>query len=318
MSPYWKNCADAGSAAAVTVIGAGAIGMLYGARLASRHRITLLCRTAEQAAEINSAGINLECEGKTVNVRLEAGVNGTELPPQDLVIFTVKAHQLAAAAAAAEPLLRRNRPAVCLLMNGGDNPGFLRGIADEKQILQAVSTGNSTRTGIAALKYTSGGITCIGPASPAGISAAEIFSTSGIKTELRADIGRTIWKKLFVNAVINPLTALHGIRNGEIADRPDLQTAIRRITAETAAAAETAGFHFDIDETVRNILAVAANTAEGKSSMLQDIRNGRRTEIDEINGFIVRTCASAGLTAPANAELVRQVHALEALRGISG
>ncbi|MBY6063386.1 ketopantoate reductase family protein [Pseudidiomarina sediminum] len=124
-----------------------------------------------------------------------------------------------------------------------------------------------------------------------------------------AEIHQRRWQKLAVNCLINPFTVLHQCRNGEVLERLD-HAVWHAVATEIAALAATQGLQLQADELLANAQRVMQQTAQNRSSMLQDFRLGRRLEIDYLNGFVAQASATAGLDAPANDWVWRRVNAL--------
>jgi 2-dehydropantoate 2-reductase len=140
----------------------------------------------------------------------------------------------------------------------------------------------------------------------------EAFNEAGIVTETTDDIRREIWKKVIVNAGINPLSAISGQKNGFILENPDLERTLETICKEAVAVANAYGIDISTEEAVEHTKEVARLTAENKSSMLQDIERGKRTEIDSICGTIVRLGMEKGVPTPVNSSLMAVVKGMEA------
>ena len=146
------------------------------------------------------------------------------------------------------------------------------------------------------------------------ILAASVAQTLRCELPVTAvsDIEMRLWRKLAVNSVINPLTALHGCRNGELLQLPDIERRVAQLCAELCAFAAAAGQSLDAAELSRQVFAVMRSTAANRSSMLQDIEQRRGTEIDFINGYIVRRGHELGVPCPGHAALWRAIKEREA------
>lgn len=127
------------------------------------------------------------------------------------------------------------------------------------------------------------------------------------------DINRILWRKLAINCVINPLTAVEGCHNGQLA-QPQYQQQIRQICQEISLVANTCGIDFDVDELTESSYKVIQGTAQNLSSMNRDIAAGRPSEIDFITGYLLKKGTVAGLQLPVNQALYDQVKALELRR----
>jgi 2-dehydropantoate 2-reductase len=120
-------------------------------------------------------------------------------------------------------------------------------------------------------------------------------------------IDTALWLKLAVNCVINPITALHGCRNGELASNTDLAAEVASLCDEVARVCHAAGFAAVAATLAGTVNDVITGTADNRSSMLQDIEAGRRTEIDYINGYLLRVAQQHGIEAPQNRALVERI-----------
>lgn len=140
---------------------------------------------------------------------------------------------------------------------------------------------------------------------------ASLLDSAGMKTVVTGNPLQHVWAKLFVNVGINALTALHGCRNGELLASPPAREIMEKAVNEAETIARARGILVEADPVAATV-AVCRKTAGNISSMLQDVQQKRRTEIDAINGAIVAEGMKLGIPAPVNAELVRQVKELEA------
>jgi len=138
----------------------------------------------------------------------------------------------------------------------------------------------------------------------------DILCRSGFKIEMSPDIDSLLWGKLVINAAINPLAALLRVTNGELLTRPAARALMKDLAQEAAAAAAAQGVRLPYDSPERVVENIARRTAANRSSMLQDVLNGRMTEIDAINGAVVRLGRQAGIPTPLNEMCWRLVQAL--------
>jgi 2-dehydropantoate 2-reductase len=163
--------------------------------------------------------------------------------------------------------------------------------------------------------HTGSGITAIGRrANPANASLreiAQVMSGSGLQTVAVDDIHRWVWRKLAVNAAINPLTALANVQNAAIRSDAALRQAAETVAREVVAVANAAGVKVDLAEVLAAIGDVARSTGENRSSMLVDLDLGMPTEIDAINGAVVAEARRHSIRVPANQMLTALVRARE-------
>ncbi|MCB9487896.1 MAG: hypothetical protein H6684_04100 [Deltaproteobacteria bacterium] len=122
---------------------------------------------------------------------------------------------------------------------------------------------------------------------------------------------RLLWEKLVINAAINPVTAMLRVRNGEIATNPDARTLALAAASEAVDVARALGVALDKGAMLARVIQVAEATAANRSSMLADVEAGRRTEIDAINGAVVREAARLGIEVSANVDLLRRIREME-------
>ena len=251
------------------------------------------------------------------------------LEKDDVLILPLKVYQLNAALKQWLPYLNQ-KPTVVLMHNGMGGLEVARDLlgGDYPLLLATTSHGalkESTSSGDFHVKYTGLGATQVGApnlakpipqkladllqVAPQLANAIATLDSSLPPVQYRSNILTALWAKLSVNAVINPLTALHDIQNKHIADAEFEQTR-SKICHEFTLVANAYGFKFDEDEVLKNVLSVAKATGENYSSMHQDIAHGRQTEIDAINGYIVEMAKKKGIPVPENTLLLERVKAL--------
>jgi 2-dehydropantoate 2-reductase len=183
-----------------------------------------------------------------------------------------------------------------------------------------VTTEGALREGPGEVRHTGEGTTWIGPFSEElahpGIAAKlmEKLKDAGISIEWENRIVRRIWEKVMVNCAINPLTALLRIPNGGLLHSDDARFLMKSIVEEAVSVARAEGIALEAEDMLKRAEEVCRKTAVNRSSMLQDVERGRLTEIDWINGEVVRRGARAGIETPVNQTLVRLIHLLEMRR----
>ena len=143
----------------------------------------------------------------------------------------------------------------------------------------------------------------------APLSAA--LSAAGFEVSVDDDVAGMVWGKLIVNVGINALTALLGVTNGRLLEFEETKSLMADLVREALAVAAARGVKLGDPDPLANVYAVAAKTGANTSSMLQDVQKKRKTEIDFINGAIVREAAALGLQVPVNASMTKLVRALE-------
>lgn len=296
----------------IAIIGAGAIGRMLAWTLRQGGQdAVLICRRAEQAAALKKQGLLFyETDGTEHRVEVEAVTwdRSDRLPAVDGAILTVKSYDTSAAG----ELLRVRLPDVPVLsmQNGLGNGERLAESVPPERVALGLTTHGATADGETIVYYKGRGRTVIGDFQAATTESgakwwAELFTGCGHPVTVADDIRTEVWRKAMVNIGINPLTALHGVKNGELPLRPDLLAVSRSLVeeAERVAAAAGVALHDSFDR----VLDVCRTTAGNRSSMLQDLERGRKTEIDAMCGEIVRLGSLHGLPTPCNERVYQQV-----------
>jgi 2-dehydropantoate 2-reductase len=290
----------------IFVVGAGAIGTLYAARLARGHDVTLVAHRPEQAEAIRAAGIRIMGLEDT-SCRVDATSVVGDIPPESLVIVTTKVYASADAVRPLAPLLRPDTVVLCL-QNGLGSERVVREVTgDRGTVLRGITNFGAifVEPGVVSLKAR--GNTLI-EASAASAALADLFTQADLAGRVCPDMPREIWKKLVVNCVINPLTAMTGMEVGWIADAR-LDPIKRRIIDECLAVARHEGVVFETD--FLRMLNETYGPSRNLSSMYQDLLNGRYTEIDYMNGAVVDLGRRHGVACPINEGLVAIIRALQ-------
>jgi 2-dehydropantoate 2-reductase len=292
----------------IVVLGAGAIGSVYGARLSAAHDVTLLTRSAHADA-INRNGLRITgAEERTYHVRAATTIDRIE--PDTLILLTTKVSDSEAAVRTIAALLRSDTVILCV-QNGLYSEDLAKAaIGNRCLVLRAITHfGAIFRVpGIVELKVA--GYTAIerGPRSTVAEVIAEAFSACGLDGRVTDRIADEMWRKLIVNCVINPINAMTRTEVGAIAD-DRLRPLKQLIVDECVAVARADGITLDGD------LVAAIDRQYGPSrnlsSMQQDLLKGRRTEIDHLNGAVVRLGERYGVACPVNQALTIIVKELE-------
>jgi 2-dehydropantoate 2-reductase len=299
--------------ARVVVFGAGAVGSWIGALLSSAgHDVTLVARE-EHATVVNARGI--EVEGATpLRARPRAVTRARDAPAQpDLLLLTVKAYDTRRAAAEMRPLVGPGTDVVSL-QNGLGNVEILAEAFDERQLLAGVTTHGVTFLEPGRVRHAGTGYFLVGSPFREDARAerlAALLRGAGLDAHSTPRIAGELWAKVVVNAAINPLTAITGLRNGALLEVAALRETMARAAEEGIDVARAEGAPLPEDDLFARARRVAELTASNKSSMLQDVERGRPTEVDAICGEIVRRGAKHGIDAPVNLTLRALVKGIE-------
>jgi 2-dehydropantoate 2-reductase len=301
----------------IAVIGAGAMGSLFGALLAEGgHKVWLCDIWQDHINALKQNGLKIEREGETRTVRLNAASDPRQIGESELVLIFVKSTQTQSAAQSAALLADRNGW-VMTLQNGMGNAEIIAEHTPSNRVLAGTTSHGATMLRAGSIRHAGAGPTTVGMwaggAKEFQIARqiADQFTQAGIETAAVEAVRPVIWDKLLVNVGINAITALTGIKNGQILDLESTREISRVAVEEAAAVAQAQGIEIRKDP-VAHVFQVAAATAANRSSMGQDVDHRRPSEIKAINGFVVREAGRMGLTAPVNQTLSALVETMEA------
>ncbi len=297
----------------IVVLGAGAIGSLFGGLLAQAHDVTLVAREPHVEA-IRASGLTITGETER-RVKLRATSSTQNLDPADVLLLTVKAHATQAAMHTAGDALGPETFVVSL-QNGLGNVETLSAYTDPARIIAATTSHGSLLRAPGHVEHTGRGRTVLGPMTPPALPAhhelAQALTEAGLKTEVADDIQPELWQKAAINAAINPLTAITGLPNGALLELPVLRELMEQTAREAEAVARAEGVDVEQDAWVDAARLVAERTARNRSSMLQDVERGRPTEIDAICGRIAEAGQAHGVPVARNRTLHALVKGIEA------
>ena len=297
----------------ITIIGAGAMGCLFGGLLAEHGQdVWLIDVRKEQVDTLNEHGLTIVHQGKERIVQVHATTDPTEIFGTELALIFVKHAQTEAAARTAACLLKKDGYALTL-QNGMGNAEILADVLGKERVLCGTTAQGAMVLGPGKIQHSGAGETILGVCGQRADIAAQvtaIFSAAGISSRVVADIEPVLWKKLCVNVGINAITALTGLRNGQLLEQAATRLLMRDVVAEAVEVARACSLEVP-DNILEHVEQVAQATAANRSSMGQDIDRQRPTEIEAINGYIVRKAQELGIAVPVNQTLVRLVQVVQ-------
>jgi 2-dehydropantoate 2-reductase len=285
---------------AVLIVGTGAMGCLFAARFSAVGvPITMMGTWPEGLDALSQNGVCLQEAGGD---EVSYPVNVIAKPDGDTkfqyAIVLVKSWQTVLAARRLSYVLAEDGLALTLQNGVGNYEALMEELGPERAVLGVTTAG---ATLLAPGKVRAGGDGIIYLGSHRSLQPlAELFKTAGFSMESAPDPARLLWGKLVINAAINPLTALLGVANGILLERPPARRLMAEAALEAAAVAASQGIELPFSDPVAAAENTARRTASNLSSMLQDIRRGAPTEIDAICGAIVRAGEETGVPAPVN------------------
>jgi 2-dehydropantoate 2-reductase len=305
----------------IAVVGAGAIGCLFGGRLyGAGHVVLLIHHKRSVAASIEKKGVSIrEPSGKVVRSHVQTRTRLSRADKPDLVLVTVKAYDSKAVASLLKKSSIRNVP-VLSLQNGLGNVEELARQLGADSIIAGTTTEGAMTIGPGEVIHSGRGMTWVGEmsgkVSDRCLAIERAFRKAGFSTIISNNIKGVLWAKAIVNSAINPISAITHVRNRDVGRIPELRGIASKAVDEGSAVARASGIL--LKPSPKSLLAkVLAQTPRNKSSMLQDIEAGRKTEIRQLNGSISRLGSLVGVSTPFNDLLTKLVLALERSQGNS-
>jgi 2-dehydropantoate 2-reductase len=305
----------------IAVVGPGAMGCLLAASLTrAKCEVWMLDKDSSRADRLNQSGISIE----GVSGNWKAGVKATAEPKDignaDLVVICVKSYDTKSAITAARSLVGEDT-AVLTLQNGIGNIELISEVVGPEKVIGGITNMGATLLDTGKIRHAGKGETVLGRIDgkiPVEIrSIREVFNRAGLETRISRDIKGFLWSKLLINAGINPLTAITRLNNGRLLDFEGTRKIISLAVSEGTKVAKRKRIKLIYDDPLAKVEAVCQATSGNISSMLQDVLRKKPTEIDFINGVIVRQAQELGIPAPVNSLLFDLVKTIESSYDLS-
>ena len=299
----------------IAIVGAGAMGCLFGAMLQPRvPNLVLIDIWEEHIKTINEHGLVIDQNGETHKRAVKACLPQDAHQKPDLIILFTKAFHTESALNAVRQIIT-DRTYLMTLQNGIGHTEIIERFIPASRIIHGVTTypcdilgpGHIGTKGDGYIKFMS----FDGGRNDMLVRIDRLFDQAGMNSQVTPDVLVSIWEKLAFNAVMNALTAVLRVNVGQLADAPESKLLAARILAEVECVAAEQRVCIDKSRIEATIDTAFRAHREHKPSMLQDVLHQKRTEIDYINGAVVKLAASAGIPAPVNETLVSLVKALE-------
>jgi 2-dehydropantoate 2-reductase len=286
----------------IAVMGAGAVGCYYGGMLARAGHDVVLVGRLQHVEAVERQGLRLETQTFDERVRASASTQASAVQGARLVLYCVKSTDTEGAASAIRPHLAPDA-LVLSLQNGVENADRLRALLPQDVAAAIVYVGTEM-AGPGHVRHHGRGELVIEGSKASG-DVARALIAAGVPTDISDDVRGALWAKLILNCAYNALSAITQLPYGRLVKDPGITAVLRDIVDECMEVAKADGVTIagDIDAAVRKI----AETAPGQhSSTAQDLARGKRSEIDHLNGFIVRRGEALGVATPSN----RLLHAI--------
>ncbi|MFD0692766.1 ketopantoate reductase family protein [Paenibacillus sp. GCM10027628] len=309
----------------IMIVGAGSLGLLFAAKLFPVcDHLTIVTKSREQAQELREQGIKLDGikinltnpEGRGMQLLSFDEVCMDEIYPDFLFVMVKQTAIHDTFITHLKNYMSDSTIVVCF-QNGIGHEEKLMNTVGSNRLLLAVTTEAARKEGSVAVTHTGHGMTYLGSAVQTGgpshssqIFLRDLLKKAGFEAALSNEMKVRIWSKLIMNAVINPLTAILRMRNGELLESPWALTLMRELYEEAMLVAAGRGIVLP-DDLWETLLHVCKATAQNHSSMLQDLMQAKGTEIDSMNGSLLRIAKELNLELAVNQTVYRFVKALE-------
>ena len=301
------------------MVGAGAVGSFYGAMLArAGHRVTLIGREAHmQAIETDGLHLDLADSPSVENIALHTSTNVAVVSDADLILFCVKSTDSLISAQSMAPHLQPNAVLISL-QNGVENIALITQHV-KNTVIPAVVYVASELTAPGYVKHHGGGDLVIGAMSSASMNhhvqtltqIANLFASAKVDVRISDNVMRELWFKLMINCAFNAISGLLQLPYGELLQCEPIRSTQAAVVKEVIAVAKAEGVDLSESEALQTIANISAAMPNQKSSTAQDMARKRLSEIDHLNGFVVRRGAQHGIPTPSNQVLFAMVKLME-------
>ncbi len=294
----------------IAILGTGAMGSIYGARLSSANEVHIIGRNGELIEHVSRDGLILEEAGGEHIFHPQAHLSSDGLPEMDLVVLSVKSY-------ATREVLEKNKSLIgektllMVLQNGGGYEDILAEYAPCRVVI-GTSEDNGNVLEMGKVRHGGNGRTNIGSLDGVALDGIKsAFDASGFDCIIHQDINRVIWHKLMINASLSVMTGLLGCETSFIASDEYAWYACSRLVEEIVRTAGAIGIPFSLSEETERVRRTSLSQPGSFTSIAMDIRNGRKTEVDAISGYVRRTAIANGIAVPYTDMAVSMIHALE-------
>jgi 2-dehydropantoate 2-reductase len=306
----------------VAVVGAGAVGGFFGAMLArAGYRVTLIARPAQVQA-IERDGLRLDMAGRVESIAIAATAAIEAVRDADLVLFCVKSTDTDAVARDLAPHLAP-RALVLSLQNGVENAATIARHV-RQTVVPAVVYVATAMPEPGLVKHHGRGDLVIGPLNASSArdttvardlqELAALFESASVPVKISADVIAELWSKLMVNCAYNAISGLAQSPYGELAALGPIRELQHAVVGEVCALASAEGVDLPLASSLEAMERIAAAMPAQLSSTAQDMARGKPSEIEHLNGFVVRRGREVGIPTPANLALYALVRLIESRR----
>lgn len=303
----------------IAVVGAGAVGSFYGAMLArAGHRVTLIGRPAHvQATTRDGLKLDLSTSSATEIIRIEASSDFSSLRTADLVLFCVKSTDSASVALQIAPYLAPHA-LIMSLQNGVENAALIAQHVHHAVIPTVVYVATEI-TAPGCVKHHGRGELVIGTMQISRLSDPQktlqeivlLFGSAQVPVQISPNVMAELWSKLMINCAFNAISGLAQIQYGKLAALASVRSTQTALVNEVIAVAHADGIHLSETAALQAVEQISVTMGSQKSSTAQDMDRSKPSEIDHLNGFIVRRGKALGVATPVNQALFALVKLVE-------
>jgi len=295
-------------------MGAGAMGSLFGGLLTlSGEDVWLVDIWKENIDAMRSKGLKVEDRGKIEIIPVKATTKVSSAGTADVVLFFVKTYHTEKAVSDVLVLQKENT-VFLTLQNGLGNEEAICKQVDRRKVVLGVTGQGATLLGPGHIRHAGWGKTYVGELdekiTDRVTQIAQVFRKAGIETEVSSHVHDLVWEKLLVNVGINALAALTGLKNGQLLDYPETVRLMEALVSEAVEVARRKEIQID-ENPMNRVKAVIEATRENRCSMGQDLDYKRRTEINAINGAVVKEAERFGILVPYNQMITDLIKVIE-------
>lgn len=298
----------------ITVIGAGAMGSVYGGHLSRKHQVYLVDTNPDIVTQINREGLKIDEDG-VMNTYHPTAVTGTEgLEEMDLVILFVKSIYSRAALAGNQGVIGE-KTRLLTLQNGAGHEDILKEFVPEDRVIIGTTEDNGAVLAPGHVRRGGVGNTNVGMLTEDREEflpqLKEAFDSCGFQVKIHENIQYLIWDKLFTNVSLSAVTGILQVDMGFIAENEYAWKLTKTLIHEAIAVAGALGLSFDEEAVTERVRQTSIGNPAGCTSIRADLRDGRRTEVNTISGSVVTAAGRCGVSVPSHEFVVNMVHAME-------
>ncbi len=298
----------------IAIIGAGSMGSIYAGKLSKANDVSLIGSHQDIVDLINSKGLKIDEDGLTNTYYPKAYVESTLIGKVELIILFVKSTDSKKALEQNKNLIDKNTY-ILTLQNGGGHQDLIKNYVNEDKIIIGTTEDGGKKVAPAHIARNGIGKTNIGFYNSKDIDKLndikEAFDLGGFKTFIYENINQLIWNKIFINTSLSATTALLKCESGYLGESKNALYLVKELLKEAVLVAQNLGLNADYNKEIERVLNVIENSKDGITSICADIRNFRKTEVDTISGYVIKTAKKLNIDTPIHNFVVNQIHALE-------